>query len=371
MAQRSAWGTVRQSDRRGYCEIRYWADTGDGKGYRRHSQTVRGSRRDARRILSELWLRYGDDRPCATMARAYLEWWLPMADARLEEGLLARSTYDLYAGTWRNHVEPRWGSVPIDDIKPADVQEWLLGLSKWTAVIAKSLGNLIAEKAVLMEGAKRNPFALRYDMPSKGEDRDRSIWTLAQISSAAEQVRGTVVEVPLILCGLGSCRVGESCAARADEVELTVEQGMRVARIPIVRQLLRGGVSDKLKNRQSVRTVCIPEPWSLRIEEIARGVLAEGGVWLNDNGFREPVSRSVVKRTWARTEFVGMERVTLQNLRSSWETFMRWELGVDGDLIDAMMGHAGDRIRTQHYDRPAPDVFAETCALAHLGRFKK
>lgn len=357
--------------RKGYRTLRFWANTGDGKGYRRHSITVRGGKRRGDEVLRDLWKKYSDQCPSATMGRAYEQWWLPEAERRLEAGELAQNTMDLYLSTWRNHIAPRWQDECIDDISQLDVQEWILTLSKWTAGVAKSMSSMIVRKAQLMGRAQGNPFDQSYSMPTKIQRRPKDIWKLDQVCRAAEAAMGTHLFVPIVLCGLGSCRVGEGCAVMASEVSLTIEHGMTVARVPIVRQLLKSGLSDVLKNKQSRRTVCIPEPWSLEIGRIAEENLAQGLIWLNDNGIGQPVTRAAITSAWSRFEVEGQERITMQNLRNSWETFMRWELGVDPDLIDSMMGHAGKNIRTQHYDRPAPDVYAETCALAHLGKFKK
>lgn len=370
MSQRSSWGSNRPARRKGYRELRFYADSHDGRGYRRHSLTIKGTKRDGDARLRDLWTAYADDSPTATMLAAYERWWLPDARERLASGDLAKNTFDLYMSTWTNHVAPRWGECYIDSIKHTDVRDWLLGMTRWTAGISKSLASMVARTAIMMEHAKRDPFGERYRMPKDGSSRAKEIWTLEEIRCAAESARGTVLEVPLILCALGSCRLGEACAVLASEVSISVEHGMRVARVPITRQLLKSGVSDKLKNEQSKRTVCIPEPWSLRLEEIARRNLDEGLSWLNDDGFSEPVSRGTIKAKWSRFEVPGHDRITMQNLRSSWETMMRWELGVAPDMVDSMMGHKAG-IRMKHYDRPTPDVYAEICALAHLGRLKK
>lgn len=374
---RSEWGTIERAGT-GRVRIRYWADTGDGTGYRRRSKIIRGTRRDARLELARLQTRYdhgrGSERRIipATMREAYERWWLPEELDRLESGSLAQATFDLYGTMWRRYVEPAWGPSLIDRIRPMDVQDWLLGLTRWNAVTAKSLAGAIAEKAVMMEAAGRNPFRRDYAMPKGAGERDKSVWTLDEVHRACSALRDTALEVPAILCGFGSCRIGESCAARADEVEVTTERnGMRVARIPITRQLVKRGsvVVDRLKNKQSERTVCIPEPWSSRVEEIARERLSDGLVWLNDNGTGVPVSRSVIQRSWAKSFDDGnpldeFRWMAMRNLRNSWETYMRWELDVSPDLIDAMMGHAGKGVRERSYDRPVPDAFADTCATA-------
>lgn len=373
---RNDWGS-NDSAGRGKRRLRFMADMHDGRGYRRCSKTIRGTRKDGAEELARLWVLHGSDAPSTTIGRAFIEWWLPDARARLEDGDLAKNTFDLYLSIWRNHIEPRWAACEIDAIRPVEVQEWLSGLSKWNAVNCKSLASSIAEFAITMEVASKNPFARKYRMPRAAEERSKAIWDLSQVSESMDRLKGSDLMVPVALCALGSCRVGEGCAVRADEVAATTEHGMTIARAPIVRQLMRSGeVSDKLKNKQSVRTVCVPEPWSIWIIEKAERTVRSGLTWLNDDGTGSPVSRSRLKCLWAdafgaRGALAGMPRITMQNLRSTWETFMRWELGVDPDIVDSMMGHAGTNIRTKHYDRPLPDVYAETCALAHQGAFKK
>lgn len=371
--ERSTWGCNEPAGK-GKRRIRFWADMHDGKGYRRCSKTVRGTKRDADDELRRMWQLHAADAPTSTMVRVYERWWLPDARSRVSEGSLAPATLDLYEITWRNHIGPHFGPQRISDIKPVDVQEWLLGLTRWNAVNAKSLASSVAEMAITLDLAERNPFARKYRMPKAAETRTKEIWTLAQISEAADILRGTILEVPLIMCGLGSCRVGEGCAVKLTEISFTTEHGMLVMRAPIRRQLVAPGtISDTLKNPQSARTVCIPEPWSYRMREIAAEREAQGLVWLNDDGSGFPCKRSRIKAAWDRSfrgDLGRLPRTTMQNLRSSWETFMRWELGVDPDIVDSMMGHAGQSIRTRHYDRPLPDVYAEVCALAHLGAFK-
>lgn len=369
---RSTWGSNEDAGN-GKRRLRFWADLGDGRGYMRHSITIEGTRRDGGDVLAELRVAHRRDAPRtkpATVRDAYLLWWLPEASERLETGNLAQATYNLYSTMWRLYIEPTWGEKQIDAIRPMDVQEWLLGLTHWNAVNAKSLAGSIAEKAVIMDAAKTNPFRRDYRMPKGGETREKAVWKLETVHSACAALRGTAVEIPAILCGFGSCRVGEASAVRPDEVDLTDEGGMMVARIPISRQLVKEGVvKDELKNPQSVRTVCIPEPWSVRVAEIARERMADGLPWLNDDGTGQPVPRMRMQRAWnsqfkegaALSEY---QRIPMRNLRNSWETYMRWELGVAPDIIDSMMGHAGKGVRERHYDRPVADMYAQVCADA-------
>ena len=377
--KRDEWGSIK-TVRRDVHYIRFWADLHDGRGYRRCSETVHGPKRLAQERRRELRELHSDDTPHFTMGQAHEILWLPEAQERLAEGSLAKATLSLYGSMWRNHIAPAWAAQPIDDIDPVEVQAWLLGLSRWNAVHSLSLASSVAETAIMFRRASTNPFRPSkrpYRMPSGSDGHTKAVWDLQTIGRAAQALKGTPLELPLILVGLGSCRVGEAMAVMADEVEVTREHGMLVARVPVRRQLLKTGeVTETLKTPQSARVVCVPEPWSLRVAEVAKARRNEGLEWLADNGRGAPLERGTLYKRWRQAfgaggPLEGFEKVPLTNLRNSWQTFMRWELGVDADLVDSMMGHKGKDTRTRYYDRPLPDVYAETCALAHLGAYKK
>lgn len=134
---------------------------------------------------------------------------------------------------------------------------------------------------------------------------------------------------------------------------------MTLAVVDVVRQIdLYRGVMGALKTAQSARPVVIPEPWSL-------DVLAVGGTWLCGNGCAAPLGQAVANATWSKAlATAGVEPIPFRNLRDSWRTIMRWELGVDEDKVERMMGHAGKGVGEIHYDRPREEVFAQTVAEA-------
>lgn len=74
MAQRSSWGTNEPAARKGYRRLRYWADKRDGRGYRRCSETIRGSKRAGDARLAELRTLHANDTGCPTLGRVYADW---------------------------------------------------------------------------------------------------------------------------------------------------------------------------------------------------------------------------------------------------------------------------------------------------------
>jgi hypothetical protein len=54
-----------------------------------------------------------------------------------------------------------------------------------------------------------------------------------------------------------------------------------------------------------------------------------------------------------------------RNLRNSWQTWMRWEVGLPPYYIEPLMGHKVRGVTGQHYDRPTPEVLAAAVARAY------
>ncbi len=356
---RSTWGSNEDAGN-GRRRLRYWADLHDGRGYTRHSMTIVGTRRDGDETLARLRVEHSADRPTPTLRQAYEAWWLPEATARLDAGELSRSTYVNYASRWRAHVAPAFGQVPVTDIRPAMVQEWLSGLTRTMGAASLRVLRQVLDECVMREVVPVNVADGRYRLSRRTErDRPKDVYALAEMTAALDAVRGTVAYVPAVLCGLASCRVGESLGIMRSEVRRAEAAGMTLAVADVRRQVDRyGRVSERMKTPQSARPVVVPEPWSLEL-------LGVSDTWLVDNGLGEPLSQEVVGRAWRDAlAAAGIDPIPFQNLRNSWRTIMRWELAVDEDKVERMMGHAGRGVGEIHYDRPQWEVFASTVAEA-------
>lgn len=158
--------------------------------------------------------------------------------------------------------------------------------------------------------------------------------------------------------------MGESLGVRCDEMKAVEANGMTVAVAPITRQVDRSGrVSDTLKTSGSERVVAIPEPWSLDVIKAARK--GQPGGWLTPDGVGGPLSQATFNASWRRVlKASGVPSIPLRNLRNSWRTIGRWELGIPEDLLEKMMGHAGKGVSEIHYDRPRAEYFADVVSRA-------
>lgn len=356
--RRSAWASIQQIDPDRW-RIRYWADGEDG--YKRRSCTVRGTRLDAEKRRAELMLEHGEDAPCPTVADAWERWALPEMERRVESGDLASRTLRQYRSTWGKHVEPRWGRVQCDSVRPLEVQQWIDGLSRNVAVMATSVLSRVLDYAVRYEVAQRNPMRERYIMPSKQtvRKRDDGIWTLAELLSLSEDLRGAWFEPAFLLAAFGGLRVGESLGVMASDVELRKVEGVTVALVSVERQVTNAGkLSDRLKTQQSRRTAVLVGPPALRLSELSE--LPDGWFLSHDGmGGFQPQAR--LNSSWSGAH-------PFCNLRNSWETWCRWTLRVPTWAIETAMGHKLPGVTGEHYDRPVPDMLAELLAEAYRER---
>lgn len=335
---------------------------GDGRGYRRCSKVVHGTRKDAFSEKARLQSLYeGAERTLGpvTFGRAYSEWWEPRLGERVERGELSEHSSDLYRKTAIKHVLARWKDVPTDAIRPIDYEEWRASLTKSQANIAS-----VVMRGVLDECRKREvpvSGALEissYRKPRENEIRGRGIYRLEEIDAILWAIRDSPIARAVALMALGSCRTGEGLAVSAEDVFPYEARGMTVACARVTCQVsAHEEIVPKLKNRQSERIVVIPEPWSIWFLDGA----PETGL-LTERLPGEPMGRDRANRIWRRALPDGVERHPLRNLRNSWRTFMRHRQKIDRDVLEKMMGHAGKGVGEVHYDRPDYMEFADTVA---------
>lgn len=362
---RDDWGSVSYDAGRRVGRIRYWSRTPDG--YRRVSETVRGSRRDVERRRAELRLVHDDDAPCPTVRQLWETSYHPYRLRRVEDGHIAPQTLSMDESAWRVHVGPMWGDARADSLRPAQVQDWLDGMTRFQADRAIQVLRGILRHAALRGLVGLDPIAgVPFELPKDAEVRDRGIWTLEELGAIWRAVRGEWWEPAYLLSAFGSARVGESLGPHANEVSRMDVDGLCVAVVPVVRQVANNGkVRDEPKNSWSVRPLVLPGPVGERVLEIAA---ANDGDWLTGNGSGLHTRQSRLGRAFDRAlSRAGVERHPFRNLRPSWQTFMRWDMGVAPERLEKMMGHIGlgSQVTAQHYDRPTAELFAQTVAEAY------
>lgn len=361
---RSSWGTVEDCGD-GRHRLR-WLEWHGGKR-KRVSKTMRCPRYIADRELARLRTIYDhpcDMAMCPDFERCWEEWYIPDCQKRIEEGSLRLQSLQIYTCVWQKHVHPRWASEQMDEVKPAEWQEWLLTLPPSAAAIASVIAKNLVQCARI-RGVRGIEFCeVSYRMPKAKTcaTPTKEIYTLDEMVKIADIVRGSICEVPMLLMAFGSCRTGEACAPKLSDFRMDHSYGEPVAVVQINKQLTPHKAQILApKTGTSGRAVVVPHPWSERLEQIAEKHRADNLIWLNDDGTGKPVLRFRINKTWnSLIKSSGLEVLPMSKLRKSWETMMRWKLGVDKDKVDKMMGHTSLDVRAKYYDRPDEEVFIET-----------
>lgn len=364
---RSSWGTVQKLGRDRW-RVRWL----EWRGSERHraSKVLRCTKREADAFLARMRVEHefrNSGASCPTFRECWDGWYLPELQRRMADGSLAWNTYKLYDVQWRHRVLHRWGDAVMSEVKASDYQAWLLTLSHVDARHANVLvGNMV--NCCIRHDVRGIDFkSVSYRLPRDTRRPDPSdVYTLEEYSAICRGLidAGSVCAVPAVLMAFGSARVGEACAPLSSDVSEVEVKGERMAVVRIDKQLQEHGrEATGLKTSESERPIVIWGEWASFILERA----GSGEEHLNGNGVGGPVRRMTVADHWRRFFREGSTDVRylpMMKLRNSWETFMRWGLGIDKDKIDKMMGHTSSDVRSKHYDRPDEIMFAETVADA-------
>lgn len=359
--RRDSWGSITYDAKRGVGYIRYWAST-DDRGYRRHCRTVHGTRKDVEEERARLMIEHGREKPVPTVGYAWATWCYPDILRLVEDGELSRLTAKKYEESWRLYVGPRWSETPLDQVRPLQIQQWILTMKASPAEAAVTALSRAMDYAVRYELVAHNPMREKYMMPSKSTiaRQDKGVWKLGELEGVWGRVWGLWWEPAFILAAFGGCRLGESMSPLARDVTLVDVGGVDVAMVPITGQLASKGTEIvRTKTPQSVRTVVVAGLAARRLAEIAGGMPPE---WpLCNDGFGGRYAQRRLKDAWRR---MRMEHA-FRNLRNGWQTYMRWELKIEPRYLEVMMGHKLPGVTGAHYDRPDADQFAAVMADAY------
>lgn len=362
--RRRSWGSIKSISNDKHI-LRWVENTPEGR--KRRSTTVSCTYKEACFQLSRLEVEHANDKPVPTIGDAYRMWYIPWLDRRVADGLAKDNTRNAYTISWKNVVGPEWDGTPVDSIKPAAVQKWLLTLSVGNANHAVVILRKVLDFAVQYELAETNKFRLPYEMPvRKASVRREGTYDLAKAETVLARLHGTLVEAPYIIACFGSARTGESLGVRSSEVSLVESRGIKMAVLPLVRRMEKSGDAPMpdgdMKTPQSVRTGVIPEPYGTLLYDIAQQRIADGIEWMADRGDGLPLNTEAMKRLWEQA--AGADAIPFANLRNSWRTFAQYEWGVDEDTLEILMGHIIQTTTGRHYLRPTVEQLADAVAKA-------
>ena len=294
-----------------------------------------------------------------TMA-AWLEDWttkaLPASDRK-------QATIDLYATIARSHLVPKLGSLPLDRLRPSDVEALVLAKRR-AGLSASSVRTIYAVLRAALDVAvrdgliQRNPAAL-VKRPAV-ERKDAGYLSAQQAEALLEAVRGDRLEAlyrAMLATGL---RRGEALALHWSDVDLhaAVLRGRWT-----LSRTSQGLQLDQPKTDKSRRTVPLPRSAieALRVHRIrqleeqrtAAGAWQEHGLVFTTEIGTPLEPRNVLRRFELLAERAGLRDVTLHTLRHSAASFLL-AAGTHTKVVQEHLGHSSYAITADIYSHVGP-----------------
>lgn len=356
--KRSRWGSITTVTRRKHV-IRWTEDSPTGRV--RKSHTFYGTRAEAELWKDRKHVEVMERPACSrlTIGKAYEDWFLPSITQRYKDGDMARNTYVAYVRNWDNLTKKRWADVPVDAVKPLDVQKWVDTLTNGGAGQALKLLGKVMDLCVKYEAVETNKFRIEYALP-KPTKRSKKVLSLEEAEAQLRKLKGCACEAPFILSCFGSARTAESLAVR-NELEVVEARGIRFVAVEIDQQATEkdGAITDRLKTKESRRTLLIPPPYGDRLLEISEA--RRGCELLTDRGDGIAFGRQSFRTRWIAE---SGSPVPFANLRPSWRTIAQYEWHLEFETAEILMGHVIEGTTGRHYLRPSISDLAESFAMS-------
>lgn len=347
-ARRRSWGSVTEVKRGRKYVLRWVENTPQGR--RRKTETFYGTYKQADKRLNDI-RHEREQPPVPTVGQLWEKYKRPEIVEAVAAGTCSKGTLAGYDAKWRRHVGPRWAHVPANQVRPMDVQEWLLTLTRSGGRICRAVLKVTLDYAVLFELIATNPAAKKFRY---GADTSRNlgVYSPEQLQRAWEAVRGGVAEAPFLLSAFAGLRVGEACGLKLADVESF--EGYAALSVS-TQATLQGDAAAALKTRSSRRRVALLAPYSERLREII-GAHEPHAVYVNDDGTGAPVGRKAVYKAWkAQIEATGLPYLPMQTLRPAFETALHWRGGIEIEKVARILGHTQPTTTLGYYDRPEGD----------------
>lgn len=358
---RSSWGSVRRKAK-GIWEVRYPVN-----GTRR-SVTIRGTKKDAERMLADLRIKHEGMTECPTVK----QFWNHTYHDEIKS-LLSPTTVNGYEQKYYHDIEPEFGDEIMAEVRPRHIQEWISTMPAATARHAKAVFSAMFSRAFALELVDDNPIQRRYVMPKRdtSKKQDEGLFSEDELKQIAENCQGECWEAPFLISGFGCTSRHEAMGVRSEDISNI--EGYAV--IDLKRGVHRVGssviVRDELKNEFRPRPAVVPPPYSNRLFDLASQAQAEADAngwehaWLCDDGFGNVMCPNVMAQSFRRW-FCDqpLKYHPFKNLRNSAST-IRLTKGIDGSMVAKMLGNEERGTTEKHYERPKAREFIE--AMDRIG----
>lgn len=260
----------------------------------------------------------------------------------------------------KNHIIPRFGDIPIDDITTGDIQEWFNELaktySKETILKIKNIMSPVFDGAVEDGYIKRNPL---HSSRLKIEGRP-TVHHRALPPDKIATVRNTIPVMDVrerrmtaLLCSTGM-RIEEILGLRWEDIDTERDC------IHIRRAVVHPGRSaPEVKTTKNGKERVIPIPQGLLAQLSPR---ERTGFVLNsycDLKRERPLSYTEYRRSFDRIrKLCGIEDYSAHDFRDTCATEWR-ESGISIDMIARLLGHQKTDVTEQRYVKYRPELYKQ------------
>lgn len=293
---------------------------------------------------------------------------------------VAPSTFDSYRHSLENHILPRLGHMPLEEIKPLALKEHLLEISRTHSLgVASQARSALAKvmdvaaidgrvpanpvKSVRISARQRKLF--RIDRAAEGNTGKRWL-TREEGALLLRKVRGTVAYWPVILGLRFGLRSGESMGLKWSDVDLKA----KVVRVRRQAQCVTGcpRLISAPKSAAGVRDLPIATDLLVGLAKAKRRAEELGHEWvcmdagrpLHPTHVARVVKEAVVAAGFDGTD--GKPVPTSHDLRSSFLTWLANHankgLGVKPHVLMRIAGHSDLAVTMKYYVGVSDDDLA-------------
>lgn len=337
---RSTWGSIRKRGKESW-EIRY------SVGGKSKTETIRGSRSDAERRLSELRIKYEGATADVTLSEFWDTIYLPDAKENL-----APSTVAGYKRKFEHDIRPEFGDLSLNEIGTKQIQKFLLTLPKTTAKHCKVVLSSVLNLAITHELIDENVAQYRYRLPKQEKAKPtHDVYTMEELDAIFHACRGEYWEGPFILAAFGGAQRGEATGVKLEEFDF--RDGFAI--VPIRRSVQRidGEVIERDETKVEVRAadVIVPPPYSERLREIVEEGIERGDTWLLDDGCGNPNCPGRMAKAYERWfQKQPFRYIPFSNLRNAYSTALH-KAKLEDSTVSKLMRHSNLTTDYKHYNR--------------------
>lgn len=269
-----------------------------------------------------------------------------------KRGVLKPSSYAPLEASWRNYVEPKWGSRPVSSILHSEVQTWVSQIGKSATVTARAYG-ILAGILDVAERDKRIPAnpARGVTLPRRSHGRGRRYLTHAELWSVAE---ASGDRAPLVLT-LGYCglRWGELIALRVEDIDFLRRRISVTKNVVEVGGEFHEGTPKTHESRQVPVPRAVIDLLAVHVQGKERGALVFDDGY---GGYMKRTRASAGSRSWWKLALAqaGVEPMVLHDLRHT-AASLAVSAGANVKAVQRMLGHASAAMTLDTYS----DLFDE------------